>query len=140
MVVIGSDHAGFELKEKIKQFLTEKNIEVTDLGTHSSEVCDYPDIAKAVAEKVVARNEMGILACGTGIGMTMVANKVKGARAALCHSVETAGLSREHNNANVLCIGWRITPEKTALKMVETFLATPFSKEERHINRVAKIE
>jgi ribose 5-phosphate isomerase B len=140
MVIIGSDHAGYELKEKIKQFLEKKGITVTDLGTHSSEACDYPDIARAVAENVTLQNEMGILACGTGIGMAMAANKVKGVRAASCHSVETAGLSREHNNANILCIGWRFTSENSALKMVDTFLNTPFSKEERHKNRVAKIE
>lgn len=140
-VYIGSDHGGFQLKEKIKGLLEEKGLEISDLGTQGTESCDYPDFAKAVAEKVASEPEAkGILICGTGIGMSMTANKAKGIRAALCHNEFTAQMAREHNNANVLCLGERVLDESTALKIVEVFLETGFSGEERHARRVKKID
>ena len=103
-VIIGSDHAGFELKEKIKAYLKEQGYKIEDLGTNSKESVDYPLYGKKVAQKVAKTNSIGILVCGSGIGMTMTANKVKGIRAALCYDQETAILAREHNNSNILCL------------------------------------
>lgn len=141
VIAIGSDHGGFELKEKIKEFLREKNLEYKDFGCKTADSCDYPDYAKQVAECVSSGEcEKGILICGTGLGMSMAANKVKGVRAALCHNVETAKLSREHNNANILCLGERTIDNDLAMKIVETWLNTPFSNDERHERRIGKIE
>lgn len=137
-IAIGSDHAGFELKSKIKQFL-QSDHEVIDAGVSSEESVDYPDYAEAVARQVVSgKAERGILVCGTGIGMSIAANKIPGIRAALCHDLETARLSREHNDANVLALGGRTTDPHLAMKMVEEWLKTEFNGS-RHARRLAKI-
>ncbi len=139
-IAVGSDHAGFHLKQKVIGWLREKEYEVQDVGTHSEARCDYPDFAKLVAEKV-SRGEVerGILVCGSGIGMSITANKVAGVRAAECFDPFTAQLSRAHNDANVLCLGERLVGEDIALKMVETWLSTPFEGG-RHAQRVEKIK
>ena len=137
-IIIGSDHGGFGLKEKIKKHLSSKDIETEDVGTDSNESCDYPDFGAKVAKKV-QEGGLGILVCGTGLGMSMTANKFKGIRAALCHDEYTAKMAREHNNANILCLGGRTTKEDEAKKIVDTFLSTEPSKEERHVKRVNKI-
>ena len=142
MIFIGSDHGGFELKEKIKAFLKEKGVEFEDLGTFSEESCDYPDIAKAVAQKVAQTNSKGILICGTGIGMSIAANKVKGIRCALCHDAYTAEYSRKHNNANIIAFGGRTTGVEIAKQMVEIFLEEEFEggRHKRRIDKIAKME
>jgi len=139
-VALASDHAGFALKEKIKRLLEELGHRYTDFGTHSQQSCDYPDYAFPASE-AVAKGEcdVGILVCGSGIGMSMCANKVRSIRAALCCSEEAARLSRLHNNANILCLGARLTPEKTALSIVKTWLDTPFEGG-RHLRRINKIK
>lgn len=138
-IAIGSDHAGYPLKEIIKSYLADSGVEVEDLGTTSEASVDYPDYAAAVARKVAAGlSDRGILVCGTGIGMAIAANKVHGIRAASVESLEAARLSRAHNDANVLTLGARITPADLALGIVRTFLATPFDGG-RHQRRVDKI-
>ncbi len=137
---IGSDHAGFHLKERIKSMLIEMGYDVTDVGTHDTNSCDYPDFAKPVAHAVAdGIAAAGILVCSTGIGMSMAANKVKGVRAALVHHAYEAMMTRKHNNANVLCIGENITGPSIALEAVKTFLNTDFEGG-RHQRRVDKIE
>ena len=138
-IFIGSDHGGFKLKEKIREYLEELNYEYEDIGTENKESCDYPDFAYKVAKKVAETNSRGILICGTGIGVSMAANKVKGIRAALAFNEYTAKMSREHNNSNVLCLGERTIKEALAKKIVKVWLDTKFSKEERHHRRVDKI-
>jgi len=138
-IFIGSDHGGFKLKEKIKEYLKELNHEYEDLGTNNTQSSDYPDFAYKVAKKVAETNSRGILICGTGIGMSISANKVKGIRAALAYDETTARMSREHNNSNILCLGERTTKEALAKKIVKVWLNTKFSKEERHHKRVSKI-
>lgn len=144
MIYIGSDHAGFPLKLAIKQHLEAGQQKVVDLGVFASETpVDYPDIAHEVAEKVQeneASGARGILVCGTGVGMCMAANKIKGIRAAVCESAQTVEMSRKHNNANVLCLGGRVLAPETALAMVDVFMKTAFENEERHERRVRKIE
>ncbi|HEY4931666.1 MAG TPA: ribose 5-phosphate isomerase B [Terriglobales bacterium] len=138
-IALGSDHAGFELKEKIKQKLQARGIAVDDRGTHSADSCDYPDYAQAVAEQVAAHGaDFGILVCGTGIGMSMAANKVPSIRAARVMSESDAELSREHNDANVLTLGARITSDEETFKIIDKWLATPFAGG-RHGRRVDKI-
>lgn len=139
-IAIGSDHGGFRLKEKIIEYFKEKNISFEDFGTYSEESCNYPVIAKEVANKV-AKNEFqkGILVCGTGIGVSIVANKVKGIRAALCFDTFCAKMSREHNNANILCLGQRVLNEDVAIEIVDTWLNTEFEGG-RHEIRVNMIE
>ncbi len=138
-IAIGSDHAGYELKEKIKAFLTKEKYEFEDFGTNSSESVDYPDFAKRVSEAVLGGHEFGILICSSGIGMSMSANKFPGIRAAFCVSPELAKAGREHNNANVLTLGARFTDENLAKKIVKTFLETEFTDEERHMRRIKKM-
>ena len=138
-IVIGSDHGGYTLKTKIIEHLKVNGHDVEDEGTHSEESCDYPDYAKKVAQKVIETGSLGILVCGTGIGMSMVANKVDGIRAALCYDDYTATMAREHNNANILCLGERTTSSETAIKIVDIFLKTKPSTLDRHIRRVEKI-
>jgi len=138
-IAIGSDHAGFELKETIKVFLKEKGIEVKDFGTHSEERVDYPDYAIPLAESVAnGEEDFGILICGTGIGMSIAANKVKGIRASLCSDVYSAHSAREHNNANVLCLGGRVLGKELAKEIVDKWLSSSFL-EGRHKRRVDKI-
>jgi len=138
-ISIGSDHAGFELKEKIKKYLVGLGHEYEDFGTNSTESVDYPDFALKVAESVAKKEcDMGILICGSGLGMSMAANKIPGIRAALCSSPEMARLSREHNNANVLTIGARLTDENTAKEIVRVWLTTDFAGD-RHLRRINKI-
>ena len=138
-IALGSDHAGFELKEKIKHKLQSQGIAIDDRGTHSADSCDYPDYAQAVADEVAAHGaDFGILVCGTGIGMSMAANKVPGIRAARVVSESDAELSREHNDANVLTLGARITGDEEAFKIIDKWLATPFAGG-RHGRRVDKI-
>lgn len=142
-IIIGSDHGGFNYKNKIIDYLKSQNIEVEDEGTYSSDSCDYPVFAKKVAKIVAQANSddvRGILICGTGIGMSISANKVKGIRAALCSDLFSAKATREHNNSNILCLGERVLDENLMLKIVEIWLDTPFSNEERHIRRIEMIE
>lgn len=138
-IILGSDHGGFKLKQEVKDLLKELNYEFEDLGCNSEESCDYPEFGQKVAEKVAETDGKGILICGTGIGMSMTANKVKGIRAALAFDEFTAKMSREHNNSNILCLGERTTDEKMAKKIVRIWLETPFSDEERHGRRVDRI-
>ncbi|WP_313135028.1 ribose 5-phosphate isomerase B [Anaerocolumna sp.] len=141
MIALGSDHGGFELKQEVMKHLQERNIEYKDYGTYSKDSCDYPVFAKKVAEAVVNKEcELGILICGTGIGISIAANKVKGIRAALCHDCFSAQATKEHNNANILAMGARVIGPGLALKIVDTFLDTPFSNDERHIRRIELIE
>lgn len=141
MIAIGSDHGGFELKEKLMEHLSERGLEYKDFGTYSSASCDYPVYAKAVANAVASGEcDMGIIICGTGIGVSITANKVRGIRAALCGDCFSAEATRQHNDANVLCMGARVVGEGLALKIADTFLDTPFSNDERHIRRISMIE
>lgn len=138
-IAIGSDHGGFRLKEEIKDYLRQQGVEHTDFGTYSTASVDYPDIAQTVGEKVVAGEfERGILICGTGIGISIAANKVPGVRAALCGDVFSARMSREHNNANILALGERVIGSGLALMIVQTWLETEFAGG-RHARRVEKI-
>lgn len=139
MIALGADHAGFAYKEKIKDLLKSMGVEFQDFGTQSTDSTDYPDYAHRVAEAVSSgKAEYGILVCGTGIGMSIVANKHRGIRASNVESVEAARLAREHNNANVLAIGARLTPWEKAIEIIKMFLATNFEGG-RHQRRVDKI-
>ena len=141
MIGIGSDHGGFALKEAIKKHLEERGLEYKDYGTYSSASCDYPVYGRAVAKAVAAGEcQLGILICGTGIGISITANKVPGVRAALCSDCFSAEATRQHNNANILALGARVLGEGLALKIVDTFLDTPFSNDERHVRRISMIE
>ena len=138
-VVLASDHAGFNLKEEIKKFLIKKRKEVLDLGTKNAKSVDYPDYAHLLSRKMKNnKNQLGILICGSGTGMSMAANKHKNIRAALCYDTKSTKLSRLHNNANVMTIGSRLIKKKVALKCVDTFLNTNFDGG-RHARRVKKI-
>ncbi len=141
MIAIGSDHGGYDLKQKVIAHLEERGIECWDFGCSSKESCDYPvfghDVAKAVASGAC---EKGIAICTTGIGISISANKVKGVRCALCADPLSARMTRLHNDANVLAIGAGIVGENLAMEIVDTFLNTAFSGEERHSRRVAMIE
>ena len=138
-IVLASDHAGFNLKEKIKKFLLNKGRKILDLGTNNTNSVDYPDYAHLLSKKINKNNNFfGVLVCGSGEGMNMAANKHKNVRAALCYSLKTAKLSREHNNANVIAIGARLTNHNLALKCVNTFIKTNF-KGGRHLKRIKKI-
>jgi ribose 5-phosphate isomerase B len=140
MIAIGSDHAGFEYKTQLKKLLDEIEKPYQDFGTTSPDPVDYPDVAYLVSKAVASGKCLqGILICGTGIGMSIVANKHKGIRAAACESTASAKLSREHNDANILCFGERIVSWETATEIVKTFLSTPFSGGERHMCRIEKI-
>jgi ribose 5-phosphate isomerase B len=139
-LAIGSDHAGFELKNWLRDRLREEGHEVTDHGTNTPESTDYPDYAERVGKAVVAReSELGVLVCGTGVGVSIAANKVHGVRAAATSEAVSAEFARSHNDANVVCIGGRIVGPEVAAAIVRTFLETPFSKGERHIRRINKI-
>ena len=139
-IAIGNDHAAPELKLAVIEHLKTKGIVCIDIGCAAGEKCDYPNAAKTVCEKVVSGEcELGILICGTGIGMSMAANKVKGVRAALCHESHSAMLSRLHNNANVLCLGERITGESLALDIVDVWLKSEYEGG-RHQKRVDMLD
>ena len=141
MIAIGSDHGGFALKQEIIGYLEEKGFEYKDFGAYTEASCDYPVYAKKVAEAILAGEcEKGILICGTGIGISITANKYKGIRAALCHDCFSAQATREHNDANIVAMGARVVRAGLAIKIVETFLNTEFSGDERHINRIRQIE
>ena len=138
-IFLSSDHAGYELKEKVKSFLIDNNFEYEDLGCSSLEPVDYPDFAKLLSKKIKDKNDSkGILFCGTGIGISMAANRFPHIRAALCTSIEMASKSRKHNNANVLALGGRILEDNLALEIVKEFLYTDFEAG-RHSLRVDKI-
>lgn len=141
MIAIGCDHGGFELKKKIMAHLDARGLEYKDFGTYSDASCDYPIYGKAVAKAVASGEyERGIVICGTGIGISITANKVPGIRAALCTDCFMAEATRQHNDANILALGGRVVGDGLALKIVDTFLDTPFSEGERHIRRIAQIE
>jgi ribose 5-phosphate isomerase B len=138
-IAIGADHAGFGLKEKLRQRLTAEGYEVTDFGTHSAESCDYPDFAKPVGLEVAGGGaDRGILVCSTGIGMAMAANKIDGVRAAPAQSDDEVRFTREHNDANVLTLGAKYLDETRAMELIGIFLHTDFAGG-RHARRVAKI-
>lgn len=141
MIAIGCDHGGYELKQEIIAYLKEKNLEFKDYGCDSKESCDYPVYAKKVANAIVSGEcEKGILICGTGIGISITANKIKGIRAALCHDTFSAQATREHNDANIVAMGARVVGAGLAIKIVDTFLNTEFSNDERHIRRIKQME
>ncbi|HAV23592.1 MAG: ribose 5-phosphate isomerase B [Ignavibacteria bacterium GWA2_55_11] len=140
MIAIGSDHAGFTYKERIKELLLTLGEKVQDAGPTSAASTDYPDWGHAVAEAVsTGKVDRGILICGTGIGMSIVANKHKGVRAAVCESVTSARLARLHNDANILCVGERVIGWESVVDIVTAFLKTRFDGGERHARRVGKI-
>lgn len=141
-IALGADHGGFELKEKIKTHLLEKNIEVVDFGTNSTESVDYPQFGHAVGHAVADKKvDFGILICGTGIGISLAANKIPGVRAALCTNTTMAKLTREHNDANILALGARIVGDVLALEMVDIFLETKFlgGRHQKRIDLIEKI-
>lgn len=140
-IAVGSDHAAFPVKEELKKLLTEWGWEVTDFGTHSADSCHYPDIAHPLAAAVAAgKFSRGLLLCGTGLGMTYAANRHAGVRAADCWSRETAALAREHNDSNILVLPGRVPTLDPLPEILKTWLETPFSQGERHIQRVKMIE
>jgi ribose 5-phosphate isomerase B len=140
-IALGSDHGGYQLKENLKKYLKELNVEYKDFGCNSEKSVDYPDIGFKIAREVKNRNyDKGILICGTGIGMSIVANKIKGIRASLCHDVFSARYAREHNDANILTLGGRVIDSGLAKEIVKVWLSTDFSGEERHLKRLNKIK
>ena len=141
MIALGCDHGGYALMKEVIEYLEKNGLEYKNFGTYSEESCDYPVYGKAVANAVASGEcEKGILICGTGIGISISANKVKGIRAALCGDCFSAQATREHNDANIVALGARVTGAGLALKIVDTFLNTPFSNDERHIRRINQIE
>jgi ribose 5-phosphate isomerase B len=138
-IVIGADHAAFEMKEIVKNLLRLKNIEVIDVGTMSAERCDYPDYAAKLSQEVLAQNLTGILLCGSGIGVSIVANRFKGIRAALCRSPLDAEMARKHNDANVLCLGARSSSQEEIKGIIEAWLTHTFEGG-RHSDRLKKFE
>ena len=142
-IALGADHAGFRVKESIKKYLESAGYSVDDVGTWSEESVDYPDFAVQVAQRVVeGQNELGILACGTGIGMAIAANKIGGIRAAVAHDILTAHLAREHNDANVLAVGARILSEPDAIAAVRSFLDAGFAggRHQRRVDKILKLD
>ncbi|MCI5568698.1 MAG: ribose 5-phosphate isomerase B [Candidatus Alectryocaccobium sp.] len=141
MIALGCDHGGYDLMQEVKAHLEERGIEYKDYGTYTKESCDYPVYGKKVANAIVSGEcEKGILICGTGIGISIAANKVKGIRAAVVSDCFSAQATREHNDANIIAFGGRVVGAGLALKIVDTFLDTPFSNGERHIKRISMIE
>ena len=139
-IALAADHAGFSLKEKVREYLLRKGYEVEDLGPRSSARVDYPDFAEKVAARVATHEApFGILVCGTGLGMAIAANKVPGIRATPCNDTISARMARAHNDANILTMGGRLTDEATAQKILDTWFSTPFEGG-RHQDRIAKIE
>jgi ribose 5-phosphate isomerase B len=141
MIAIGNDHTGYALKQAILEYLDNRGIEYKDYGCGDVTTSNYPDYAKSVGRAIQKKEcDLGILICGTGIGISIAANKMKGIRAALCHDCFSAEATRLHNDANVLALGARVVGVGHALKIVETFINTEFSKDERHIQRIKMIE
>ncbi len=141
MIALGCDHGGYSLMQEVKAHLEERGLEYKDFGCYSEESVDYPIYGKKAAEAVASGEcERGIIICGTGIGISMAANKVKGVRAALCHDCFSAAATREHNDANMLAMGARVIGPGLALKIVDIFLDTEFSGDERHVRRITMIE
>ena len=141
MISLGCDHGGYDLKEKVKKHLEDKGIAVKDVGCYSTASCDYPAFAKAAANAVASGEcEKGIVICTTGIGISIVANKVEGIRCALCGDSFSAKMTRLHNDANMLALGAGIVGPNLALEIVDTFLGTEFSGEEKHVRRISQIE
>ena len=139
-IVIGSDHTGVELKSFFKNYLKECGYDIIDVGVDNADACDYPDVAKSVAEHIKKNpSDMGILICGTGLGMSIAVNRFPFIRGAVLYSTEVAKLAREHNDANVAIFGARTFSEKENLNFLKVFLSSKFSKEERHIRRIAKL-
>ncbi len=139
MIYLGSDHGGYVLKEKIQEYLQEKKITHLDMGCFDTKSVDYPDVAKEVCDEVIKNDAYGILICGTGIGMSMAANKIDGIRAALCHNEYEARMAVKHNHANVLCLGGRVTGDELAKLIVESFVTEEREETERHKRRIDKI-
>ncbi|MBA0088569.1 MAG: ribose 5-phosphate isomerase B [Acidobacteria bacterium Pan2503] len=142
-IAIASDHAGFSVKETIRKYLESAGYAVSDLGTSSEESVDYPDYGKAVGERVVSKqSDLGIAVCGTGMGISIAANKVPGVRAALAHDLHTARLAREHNDANVLALGGRVVSGEAAIRMVQVFLTTAYlgGRHQRRVDKITAIE
>ncbi len=141
MIAIGSDHAGYNLKLIVAEYLKQNNLIYKDYGCYNEQSCDYPIYAKKVANAIInGECDKGILICGTGIGISIAANKMKGIRAALCHDCFSAQACRQHNDANILAMGARVIGSGLAIKIVEQFLNTEFSNEQKHINRINQIE
>ena len=141
MIALGCDQGGFELKQEVMKHLTERGLEFKDYGSYDEKSVDYPEYAKKVANAILEGEcEKGILICGTGIGISIAANRFEGSRAALCTNCFMAEATRLHNDANILAMGGRVVGPGLALKIVDTFLDTPFSNEERHVRRIAAIE
>ncbi|MCM1157971.1 MAG: ribose 5-phosphate isomerase B [Clostridium sp.] len=141
MIALGCDHGGYALMQEVKKHLGERGLEYKDFGCYTTDAADYPVYARKAAEAVASGEcDTGILICGTGIGMSVAANKVKGIRAALCHDCFSAAATKEHNNANMLTMGARVIGPGLALKIVDIFLDTPFSGDERHVRRVSMLE
>lgn len=141
MIALGSDAAGYGLKQEVMKYLEQEELEYKDYGCFDESPCDYPVYAKKVAHAIAEGEcERGILICGTGIGISIAANKVRGIRAAVCHDTFSAQATREHNDANILAMGARVIGPGLALKVVDTFLHTEFSGVERHMNRIRQIE
>ena len=140
MIAIGSDHAGYALKQAVMEHLKAKGDEFRDYGTYSAESCDYPDFAEAVSQAIIkGEADRGILICGTGIGISIAANRHKEIRAAVCGDCFSAEATRQHNDANILAMGARVVGEGLALKIVDTFLETEFSNGANHVRRIAKM-
>ena len=140
-IALGSDHGGYQLKENLKEYLKGLNVGYTDFGCDSEQAVDYPDIGFKVSNEIKDGNfDKGILICGTGIGMSVVANKVRGIRASLCHDTFSARNAREHNDANILTLGARVIGVGLAKEIVKVWLNAKFSQEERHVNRLKKIK
>ena len=140
MIALGCDHAGLELKNAIKAHLDERGIEYKDFGTYTEDSCDYAVYAEKTARAVAGGEcRLGLLFCGTGVGISMAANKVRGIRAACCSDKFSAEMTRLHNNANILCTGGRVVTVEKAIELVDVFLDTEFSGEERHVRRIAQI-
>lgn len=141
MIAIGCDHAGYRMKEELKEHLRKRGYEVEDMGTDSEESCDYPVFAEKTARAVADKKaEKGVLICGTGIGMCIAANKVKGIRAALVGDEFSAKATREHNDANIICLGARVIDTKKAIELLDIFLDTDFSNGENHVRRLSMID
>jgi ribose 5-phosphate isomerase B len=140
VIAVGADHAGFPLKKVVADYLRSQGYNVLDLGTNSEEPCDYPDFAQAVAEAVRDNKaELGIIVCGSGVGASVAANKVPGARAALCHDTFSARQGREDDDTNILCLGARVIGSSLALDVLRAFLGASFSKADRHVRRLNKV-